>query len=316
MTRQPPQPLFPKPSPKQVCALDTLRYCHLLISIDSSERKDEPESPPPVPTRAPTSMPVPAGPRRAAPPRKKSSKNAPATALPEPPIEEAEGVAVQSPPITDEPADRAVHDESLATRDSQKETGEVAEAIEATYDQHLDITADAEQRQTPPPASTETFHEHVEEAEKQEAEEELVERAGSHAEEKSMHTAADDQEVSSEQPPDTVEVEEEEEEEEEARRQRVAAKLAQMGAFNPLAGPPPIPQRGSFDEPALAPSEGPFDVEDEVNVDTEEHGETIPSPPAVPARHDAVQSFEHDAEPTDQDNAKVDRVTAHRDGES
>jgi hypothetical protein len=211
-------------------------------------------------------------------------------------------VAVQSPHITDEPpasADRVVHDESLTTADS----GEVVVTVEATYDQHLDITADAEQHQTPPPASTEAFHDHVEVAEKQEAEEELVERADSHVEE-SMHTAAHDQEVSSEQPPDTVQVEE-------ARRQRVAAKLSQMGAFNPLTGPPSIPLRQSFDEPALAPSEEPH---------TEDYGETIPSPPAVPTRHDAVQSFKHDVvEPTDKDDAKVDeddRVPAHRDGES
>lgn len=274
-------------------------------------------------TRAPTSMPVPAGPRRAIPPRKKAPKNPPPTALPEPPVQEAEGVAVQSPPVIDEPSaitDHAVHDATLTTEDSQKESGEVAESVEATYDEHLNITADVEQSPTPYPASTPAIHEPVEEPEKQEAEEELVEGADSHVEEESMHTAADDQEVPFEQPPEAVE---EDEEDEEARRQRVAARLAQMGAFNPLAGPPPIPRRPSFDEPALAPSEAPLDVEDEVNVDTEEHGETIPPPPAVPERHDSVQWIkDYAAEPhveTDQDDAKVDeddQVPAHRDGES
>lgn len=270
--------------------------------------------------RAPTSMPVPAGPRRAVPPRKKALKSAPATALPEPPVEEAEGVAVQSPPTADEPpaiADRALHDPSLTTGDSQKEISEVAGAVEVTYEEHLNITADVEQYPTPPPATTEAFHEPIEEPEKQEAEEELLDGADSHVEEESMHTAADDQEVLSEQPLEVTE------EDEETRRQRVAAKLAQTGAFNPLAGPPQILQRPPFDEPALVPSEKPLDVEDEVNVDTEEYGETIPPPPAVPARHDSVRSIKHDAvEPhveTCQDDVKVDeddQVPAHRHGES
>lgn len=260
-------------------------------------------------------MPVPAGPRRAAPPRKKTSKNAPSSALPEPPVEEAESVAVRSPPITDEPpaiADHAVHETSLHAGDSQ-EIG-VAEAVEATYGEHLNITVDVEQRPTPLSAPTEVFHEHVEEAK-----EELVEDAGSYVEEESMHTAGD-QEVHSEQPLEVVEVEEEDEE---ACRQHVAVKLAQIGAFNPLAGPPPIPQRLPFDEPALAPSEELLDVEDEVNVHTEEYGETIPPPPAIQARHASVQSIKHDAiEPhigSNQDDTKVgedDQVPAHRDGES
>jgi len=246
-------------------------------------------------------MPVPIGPRRPAPPRKKVSKNAPTTALPEPPVEETESVTVQSPPITDvehsASADRAAYD---ATGDSQKETGEVAEAVEANYDQHLDITAGAEQRSTPPSASAETFHEPVEEPEKQEAEEELV---SSHVEAKSMCTAADDQGKPSGQPPKAVE----EENTEEARRQRIAATIAQLGVYNPSAVPP----------------RPPLDVEDEVNVNTEGFGETIPPPPTFPARRGAIQFIKRDAaEPhleADQDNTKVDsddRGPAHRDGES
>lgn len=252
-------------------------------------------------------MPVPIGPRRPAPPRKKVSKNAPTTALPEPPVEET--VTVQSPPITDEPsasADRVACD---ATGDSQKETGGVAEGVEAIYDQHLDITAGAEQRSTPPPVSTETFHEPVEEPEKQEAEEELV---GSHVEAKSTCTAADDQGKSSEQPPMAVE----EEEAEKARRQRIAAAIAHLGVYNP----PPISSRQSPGEPELPPSELPLDVEDEVNVDTEEFGET---PPTFPARRGAIQFIKYDAaEPhveADPDSTKVDsgdRGPALRDGES
>lgn len=276
------------------------------LKVYSSGHKDEPESPPPVPARTPTSMPVPAGPRRAAPPRKKSSKNVPTTALPEPPVED-DGMTLHAPHSINEPSattHRVIHD----TEESQKQSDQVIEVIEVAHDEHLNITAEAEHH-----APAEAFHEPVEEPEKQEAEEELVEGAGSHVDEQSMHTAADDQEASFEQ---AVQADEEEE----ARRQRVAVQSAQMGAFNPLAGPPQIPSRQSFDEPA---SEAPLEDEYEVSVDTEEHGETIPSPPAVAPRQDTVQSIKHDAaEPhvePDQDNVKVNednRVPVHRDGES
>ncbi|KAF8547172.1 hypothetical protein OG21DRAFT_958221 [Imleria badia] len=288
---------------------------HIPKVVTETEHKDEHESPPPVPTRAPTAMPVPAGPRRAGPPRKKASRNAPATALPEPPVEEEDGMIIHAPHITNElpaSADRTIHD----ARDSQKEIDQVTEVVGATHDEHLNITAEAEQRT---PAPVEAFRKPVEEPEKQEAEEELVEGTASHVEEHSMHTAADDQEAPFEQPPEVFEADEEEEE---TRRQRVAAKLAQMGAFNPLVAPP-ITSHQSFDEPAFVPSEAPLDVEDEVNVDTEEYGVTIPPPPAVPPRQHTVQTIEHDAaEPhvaADQDDVKVDeddRVPAHRDGES
>lgn len=258
-------------------------------------------------------MPMPAGPRRAAPPRKKVSKNAPATPLPEPPAEEAEAGTIQPPSIINEPPAGA--DCTLTSGDSRIEIGQLAETVETT--QHLGITADAEQ---PEPTSVHTeksFQGPVEESEKQEAQEEHVEVADSRVEEEPMHTVADDQEVPLEQPPEVVE---EEEEEEEARRHRVAARLAQMGAFNPLAGRPPIPSRQSLDEPAPEPSEAPLDVEDEVNVGTEEIGVTMPPPPVIPPRHGAGRSVKHDAVEADQDDdAKVDeehRVLLHRDGES
>ena len=306
MNCQPLPPLSQTLSPKQVYVLDILRYDHFLTSIDFSEPKDEPELLPPVPTRTPASMPVPAGPRRAAPPRKKP---APPTALPEPPVEEAVGATVQSPdgqpPAT---ADYVVHDALLPTRDSQ-EIAERAEIGKATHDEQLNTTVNDNDEQQPP-ASIEAFHEPVEEPEKQEAEEELVEGAGSHVEEEFIHTVADSQH-------EIVDVEEEDEE---ARRHRVAAKLAQMGAINPLAGPPLISQRPSSDEPAPARYEEPLDVEDEVNVDTEEHGETIPPPPTIrprprAAEHDPAESHLE----TDQDDGKLDedeQVPAHRDGES
>ena len=252
-------------------------------------------------------MPVPAGPRRAAPPRKKSSKNAPTAALPEPPAEEGKGVIVQSPPIADEPptgADSVAHGAPLTTRDSQ-EIDEAAEIVEVTNGDHSTTTVSARRLSTSIEALQESGRQEVE----------LVVGAGGHVEE-----AADNPQVSSERPREVVEAEEEGED---ARRHRVAAKLAQMGAFNPFAGPPPIPQpkRPSIDELAPPRSEEPLDVEDEVNVDTEEYGETSPPPPAVPARRSTVQSIEHDAAEahleTYQAGGKLDEdAQVHRDGES
>lgn len=283
------------------------------------EHKDEVDPPLPMPARVPTSMPVPAGPRRAAPPRKKPSKNAPAGPLPEPPAEEAEVAAVQLASVIVEPHTGIVDDAPLAVEVSQKETSEVAGTIETTHDEHVNITTDPEH--TVP--GSEAFYEPVEEPSHQEGVEELVECAVVHAGEESTHTGAEDQAVQAEQPSGAVEPEAEEDADEEVRRQRVAARLAQMGAFNPLTGPPPIPQRSSFDEQAVAtPSKEPLDVEDEVNVDTEEHRETISPPPASPARQGTVPPIEHDAAGPDvgidQDDAKVDeddQAPAH-DGES
>lgn len=263
-------------------------------------------------------MPVPVGPRRAAPPRKKAASSAPAIALPEPPVEEAESVTIPSPPIIDDqpPAsvDRIVHDLPLTTRGSQV-IAEVAEVALTASDKDLHTTADAEQL-TVQPASTDAFHEPAKEPQKQEAEEELIEGADSHVEEGIAHTIPDDQQVSSENPPEV------DEEDEEARRHHVAAKLAQMGAINPLTGPHSIPQRPSFDEPAPAQHQEPLDVEDEVNVDTEEHEETIPSPSIIPSRPLVADSIKLGAvkphlEP-DQDDGKLDedrQVSTHRDGE-
>jgi myosin tail region-interacting protein MTI1 len=303
-----------------VCALRILRSRNLLTLLGSTEHKDEVDPPLPMPARVPTSMPVPAGPRRAAPPRKKSPKNAPAGPLPEPPAEESEVAAVQSASVIDAPHTGIVDDAPLAVEVSQKETSEVAEAIETTHDERVNITTDPE-RSAP---GSEAFDEPVEEHSHQEGVKELVECAVVHAEEESTHTGAEDQAVHAEKPSGAVEPEAEEDDaDEEARRQRVAARLAQMGAFNPLTGPAPIPQRSSFDEQSVVtPSKEPLDVEDEVNVDTEEHRETIPPPPASPARQGTVPPIEHDAaEPDvgiDQDDAKVDeddQAPAH-DGES
>ncbi|KIJ07836.1 hypothetical protein PAXINDRAFT_173234 [Paxillus involutus ATCC 200175] len=265
-----------------------------------------------APGRAPASMPVPAAPRRAAPPRKKAYKSSPAALLPPAPTEGAEGEASQPPPsITDEPPAPITEslsvtpaDELLATSDVQKEIGEVNKSVEASYDEHLNIKQDVEQL---PHVPTKESHESDEEPEQQEAEEEPVEPQEADADEEPVHTAADDEHA-----PVTGAPEVEEEEEEEARRKRVAAKLAQMGAFNPMAGPPPIPRLKSLDE--KPETEESLEVENEVDVDTEEVGKTPPPPSAVPARKHTAESIKHeDAElhvETQEDNSGVDEDEA------
>jgi hypothetical protein len=58
----------------------------------------------------------------------------------------------------------------------------------------------------------------------------------------------------------------------------VTAKLAQMGAFNPLTRPPPVPRRDSIPSPTVegdSITTQPASVEEPLDV-----GEATPSPPA------------------------------------
>ncbi|KAI6098192.1 hypothetical protein F5141DRAFT_1147167 [Pisolithus sp. B1] len=276
-------------------------------------------------------MPVPAAPRRAAPPRKKTFKSAPSTPLPEVPVSasgseepDSEPVVATSPPpsstsplsvteaskveasqqlavtppiesltgeghheikIVNKPAD--VPDDSLVSGEGSagvvlmerpetivnepegyvEEEGHTQE-LEAEGQGYLkgssaSMTADDEHGYVP---SVQEFSSHVHvEAEPEE-----------------------EKELGAEQEQD------EGEQDDEARRKRVAARLAQMGAFNPLAGPTPIPRRTSIEEPHS--KEGQFDVEDEANVDTEEVGECVLSPPTAttpPGAHHVDEEFEH-----------------------
>ena len=289
MTCQPPRPLYPNLLLKQVCVLEIRRHLSYLTLIFYllTERKDEHELHASVIPRAPSSMPVPAGPRRAAPPRKKASKNAPTSALPEPPVEEAESV---TPATTDEPLSSAVHVIHDAPRDQQG-IAEAAEIVNATSDERSAVLDDAEHLTTQSHAPIEAPQEHEKHNEQGAAR--VVEASGVHQSER------------------LPEVDQLEEEDDEMRHQRVAARLAQMGAFNPLAGPPPIPRRASTSEPVPVRSEEPF----KDNVDTEEY-----PPPTDPARLVEVQPVKDDVAESlemDQDNnLDEDAQMAHRDGES
>ena len=325
---------------------------HLLTSIDPSEGKDEPEVQSPVDACAPTSTPVPAELRRDALPRKKTQISVPTPANPRqailprkkastpvsvpaeprrsgqpcksastsapnstlfgPLIEEADTITELSSPVVDEPpmsADHVVHDAPLIAGDLH-EIDEVAEVIEATNEDHSTAAANTEQ----PPTSVEPLHESVEEPGKQEVE--LVDSASGHAEE-----ATDDPQVFPEQPRGVVEAGEDKE----ARRHRVVAEFVQIGAFNPLAGPPLVsqPRRPFISELTPILSEEPLDIEDEANVDTERDEENPLPPPGSPARHATVPSIEHDTAEahleTDPAGGKLgdsEHAQVHRDGES
>ncbi|KAH7885492.1 hypothetical protein F5I97DRAFT_1400553 [Phlebopus sp. FC_14] len=248
---------------------------------------------PPAHTRAPASMPVPAGPRRAAPPRKKAYKSAPAAPLPEPPNSEAEPET--APAITDKEPVTDVEQltvsppaEFFISGDVQKEVGVVGKSVEETYDEHLNIKQEIAER-TGVVATEHPLEPVADTHEDIEVEEEHVGVAEPEAEEESTAVADDEQAIVPKAP--EVEVEDEDED---ARRKRVAAKLAQMGAFNPFAGPPPIPRRESIGESKV--NEG-LDVEDEVNVDVEEVGETVPSPPVLSPKEVTVGSVKHVDDP-------------------
>jgi hypothetical protein len=247
-------------------------------------------------------MPVPAGPRRAAPPRKKAYKSPSATQLSDVPApaavpdatEEASETASTAEPAAEsapEPAPESVappslikvtslettespeqvpvpsSEEILVTGDVQKEIGEVGKSAELDVPEvcHMDVREEDE--------------EHVEPQPKQDREEEV-----------------------------------QEEEEEEQRRRRVAAKLSQMGGFNPLAGLPPLPRRESIPSPPASARHDSFsteehlDVEDEVNVDIEEVGESVPPPPPA---HISPQAHEEEPE-----EAREAEKPASRAGES
>jgi len=256
-------------------------------------------------------MPVPAGPRRAAPPRKKAYKSPSASQLSEVPApaavpeatEEAEEAAHTAEPAAESTPDAAL--ESVAppslTKVTSHETVESPEQVLVHSSDEMAVIGDVQKE----------IGEVGKSAELDAAE------AGP-VEEREEEERYDDTDEPQPEPKPKQEDQEEEEEEEE-RRRRVAAKLSQMGAVNPLAGPPPVPRRESTPSPTArqdsvsAPvrTQEPLDVEDEVNVDLEEVGESVPPPP--PAHFSARALNE---EPEEAKEAREADEFASRAGES
>ncbi|KAG2038167.1 hypothetical protein BDR03DRAFT_955336, partial [Suillus americanus] len=171
------------------------------------------------------------------------------TTEPEPELGPESVVTVTSQEVVESP--EQVHvpsaDQILVTGDVQKEIGEVGVSVE------LD-TAE------------------VDPADKLEDEDNFVDADEPVPEQQ-------DEEQEDQEHEEREQEEEEDEAEEEARRQRVAAKLAQMGAFNPLAGLPPVSHHDSIPSPTFrrdSITAQPVSVEEHLDVD-----EATPSPPAA-----------------------------------
>ncbi|KAI6030455.1 hypothetical protein F5J12DRAFT_800532 [Pisolithus orientalis] len=365
------KPTTPAPEPKQEESNSTNHRCNAavgtlireLVGSPSKEETTE-ECTPPVErrdsdqasigssssNRTPAAMPVPAGPRRAAPPRRKTYKSAPSTQLPEVPVpvsgsdqSVSEPIATASPPPLAEASSVESSQQlvvtppvgALVAREAHHEVGIVNQPADVLDDTLLSGedgtgTVLVERLDT-------IVNEPEGDVDEEGYTQELQVRGQGSLVGSSSNMTADDEHgyVPSDRTPSShvhvelepeqekeLEVEQgqdEDEEDDETRRKRVAARLAQMGAFNPLTGPPPIPRRTSIEEPHS--EENQFDVEEEVNVDTEEVGEYVPSPPAAaapPAAHQVEEEFErgHVTAEVEERNVEADIEKMEGEGES
>ncbi|KAG1768504.1 hypothetical protein EDD22DRAFT_872083 [Suillus occidentalis] len=263
----------------------------------------------------PRSMPVPAGPRRAAPPRKKVYKSPPASQLsdvsapdaaPEvsevtpdtEPTEEPAAEPITEPELELEPEARP----SVVTVTSQ-EIVESPEQVPVPSAERILIIGDVQREIGEVGVSVELDTAEVDPANKLEDEDDRIDTDVPVPEQQDQDEEAQEQEEQEHE--EREQREEVDEAEEEARRQRVAAKLAQMGAFNPLAGPPLVPHHDSKPStPARHDSiTQPVSVEEPLDV-----GDAPPSPLAA-----HVPSHSHVAEGLEQakEAREVDEPASH-----
>lgn len=184
-------------------------------------------------------MPAPAIPRRAAPPRRKQ-----APPPPPPPEPEREPTAVE--PASDELlADASDTPASEATegKDATPAAATVALPIENDEDAPGEEEEAISEGATPPPASATSSSSpaaHTEDSSPYDVAAVKVEPPTPHLSVfVGIKTTADEQEeveAEDELPPEDLEDEDEDEESPEERRKRIAEKLKEMGAVNPLAG--------------------------------------------------------------------------------
>ena len=196
-----------------------------LLSVDSAD---------PVPARSPSSMPVPAVPRRAAPPRKKVSKSPSGP----PPIEQEEEVAEQKEQEVTLPAAEALELQQPAAVTGEESLTEEIQAKPPVVEHVAKIVESPETTFDHPVAPSQPPI--VEQQEDSASSEPSLPpqlpvpvQASSEVE---MEVLKPAREVEADQA-------EEEEEEEVARRKRVAEKLAKMGGVNPFALATSRPQR-------------------------------------------------------------------------
>ncbi|THU90982.1 hypothetical protein K435DRAFT_759714 [Dendrothele bispora CBS 962.96] len=218
-----------------------------LLSPDSNTSSPQP------PSRTPNSMPLPAAPRRAGPPRRKVKSPAPES-TPEPSTTAEEAAAQEEPPKEEEKGVTITESESqsdpssLATPggDVQEEIGHVTpthvepepdtEAPGKVLDDEKPIVAEE------PPTMKEAEGVPVRD------DEDIVEPSSEPKGSTGSEAVADTEETAKET---ASEVAEEEEDDEEMRRKRIAERVAKMGGFNPFSLPPQ--RRPSSDEVPTSP---------------------------------------------------------------
>jgi myosin tail region-interacting protein MTI1 len=231
-------------------------------------------------TRPPTSMPVPSAPRRAAPPRKKIAKM-PSLPMESPP----EAAKVVPEPSHDHPEELPAEIEAQVPHE-QTIVKEESISVNPSSEDNLDIEGQEEDPhvtetpEQPPAAEPEASNipppdEHVEESSPATVDHIAESEPDVPLQEPSPVAAVAEPEENTAAPAEEVEPNLDEEDEA-ARRQRVAERLAKMGAFNPF-GPRPPRQASVSSSP---------EVSNDVSAIVEEHhdvtaAEAPPPPPEV-----------------------------------
>jgi hypothetical protein len=246
-------------------------------------------------------MPVPAGPRRAAPPRKKVYKSPPASQLSDVPAPDAAPEVSEVTPDTEpteEPAAEPITEPELELEPearpsvvtvTSQEIVESPEQVPVPSAERILIIGDVQREIGEVGVSVELDTTEVDPADKLKDEDDRIDTDVPVPEQQDQYEEAQEQEEQEHE--EREQKEEDDEAEAEARRQRVAAKLAQMGAFNPLAGPPPVPHHDS--KPSTPASHDsitqPVSVEEPLDV-----GDAPPSPPAayVPSHSHVEEGLE------------------------
>ncbi|TCD68515.1 hypothetical protein EIP91_010571 [Steccherinum ochraceum] len=232
-------------------------------------------------------MPVPAGPRRAGPPRKKAAAKSPSPH----PVVDSE--ITQSPAATPLLGDDVQAQEAVEAVQESKDTEEEgsrepeivgsqhAEELATSAEKVSDATEDEPSHEDEPdqPVEEDTPVTHEEPAEKPEPEVPAPPEVSSEPVTEEEQVTAEPEHV---EEPTTEEPQAEEEEDEAARRKRIAERLAKSGGYNPFSGLPPVRQPSQRSVSSAEPDE------------TEESAAAAPvSPP--PARRQSTRQSSTDS---------------------
>jgi hypothetical protein len=180
-------------------------------------------------------MPAPAIPRRAAPPRRKQAPPPPPPPEPEPEPAPAEPATVESLDNTDDmPANEATETEKDATPAAalpiEKDEGVHAEEEEAVWETAVPPPASTSPTPSPAPQAEDSPPHDVAALKVEPPTPYFSAFANTQTTENTQEEAEEEDELDREEPED------EHEENPEERRKRIAKKLKEMGAVNPLAG--------------------------------------------------------------------------------